>query len=214
MICRFKEVIMVCGNHEYWGSDLISMPLEYNKKIKELNGGTNPKNFRILDCSEFIIGDVVFIGATLWTDFNKHNEYSMSNADKENNDYKNIYKNDKLELIDPEFIYNLHKTHLEYIDSRCEFWENKKRIVVITHHAPLEDSIHDNFKGHIGNAYYYTDMSNLLINRKIDIYCHGHVHQSFDYFKYGTRIICNPRGYHTKTIQEYKNFFPKFQVSL
>ena len=27
------------------------------------------------------------------------------------------------------------------------------------------------------------------------LWVHGHMHESFDYEVYGTRVVCNPRGY-------------------
>jgi Icc-related predicted phosphoesterase len=27
------------------------------------------------------------------------------------------------------------------------------------------------------------------------LWIHGHMHESFDYEVYGTRLVCNPRGY-------------------
>ena len=29
----------------------------------------------------------------------------------------------------------------------------------------------------------------------LKLWCHGHIHISSDYVLYGTRIVCNPRGY-------------------
>ena len=27
------------------------------------------------------------------------------------------------------------------------------------------------------------------------LWVHGHMHESYDYEAYGTRVVCNPRGY-------------------
>jgi len=32
------------------------------------------------------------------------------------------------------------------------------------------------------------------------LWVHGHMHESFDYEIYGTRVVCNPRGYEPEAL--------------
>ena len=34
------------------------------------------------------------------------------------------------------------------------------------------------------------------------LWIHGHMHESFDYEIYGTQVVCNPRGYAPKALNE------------
>jgi Icc-related predicted phosphoesterase len=58
-----RQVVFVCGNHEFYGCD-IDRTVE---KARALAAGTN---VHILQNDTVQIGDVTFIGAAFWTDFN------------------------------------------------------------------------------------------------------------------------------------------------
>jgi predicted phosphohydrolase len=57
-----RPVIYVLGNHEFYGQKLQKLI----QKLKEMAKGTN---IHLLENDSFSIGDVTFLGATLWTDF-------------------------------------------------------------------------------------------------------------------------------------------------
>lgn len=52
----------------------------------------------------------------------------------------------------------------------------------------------------VGN--YASDLSKLLSRyaKRIDLFCHGHLHEGIDVLDSGVRILCNPRGYYEKPI--------------
>ena len=45
------------------------------------------------------------------------------------------------------------------------------------------------------NGAYYSNMTELMFDKKPALWVHGHVHASFDYMMGDTRVVCNPRGY-------------------
>src|SRR5687767_2988927 len=55
-------VIYILGNHEFYGQKIPKLTSE----IKEAARGTN---VHVLENDRFEIGDFVFLGATLWSDF-------------------------------------------------------------------------------------------------------------------------------------------------
>ena len=57
-----RPVIYVLGNHEFYGQKIPKLISD----IKEVAQGTN---IHVLENNSVEIGDVVFLGATLWTDF-------------------------------------------------------------------------------------------------------------------------------------------------
>jgi hypothetical protein len=42
----------------------------------------------------------------------------------------------------------------------------------------------------------------------VQLWIHGHTHDSFDYLLNGTRIVCNPRGYARSGVNENPLFDP------
>lgn len=55
---------------------------------------------------------------------------------------------------------------------------------------------------------YASDLTDLIVDRRPDLWMHGHVHHAVDYGVGRTRVICNPRG-HT---DEATGFLPGLVV--
>lgn len=76
--------------------------------------------------------------------------------------------------------------------------EKNKKVVVVTHTAPCEETLNPEFEGHFSNAWYWNpEMKPLLAKFKdtILVWCHGHTHTFADKIVDGVRVVCNPRGY-------------------
>lgn len=220
MMDRFRHVILVPGNHEYYGGNTKRTPEKIMECI-EANVGANPDNFSLLDRSEIVIDDVVFIGATLWTDFDGHSPLLMELASERMNDYRKIRTGPPNKpwqrKLRPDDVYLMHCKDRDYITHRVREWERtEKKVVVISHHAPTHKSIDHRFVGNALNGCYYSDQSNLILDRDIDLWIHGHVHQRHDYTLPDdlTRIVCNPRGYVSAKKQEQTEFDPLFTIEL
>ena len=98
--------------------------------------------------------------------------------------------NDK---ISPEFIYNEHKQSLDYIDmclSNCT-----GKAVVITHHSPSILSVNEKYEGEESNAFYYSSLEEFIEKHRPVLWTHGHMHDNIKYDLFGTKVVCNPRGY-------------------
>jgi len=67
-------------------------------------------------------------------------------------------------------------------------------------------SIHQRFAGSPVNLCFVSDAEYLL--EGVDLWIHGHTHDSFDYRLGGTRVVCNPRGYVRDGVQENARFDP------
>lgn len=83
---EFNDVIYIAGNHEHYNGDFAKT---YDI-LKENLGFI--KNLHILDKEKVTIGDVTFLGGTLWTDFNNQDEVTMFQIRKLMNDF-NLIKN-------------------------------------------------------------------------------------------------------------------------
>jgi Icc-related predicted phosphoesterase len=72
----------------------------------------------------------------------------------------------------------------------------KEGDIVVTHMAPSFLSVHEKYKNDMNiNGSYASDLSELILDTKPELWFHGHMHDSFDYTIGNTRILCNPRGY-------------------
>lgn len=205
MSTRFKAVIYVCGNHEFYH---YSVKSGYHKLRQEIqHTGTF-----LLQNDKIKIDDVTFIGATLWTDFNKHNYSDMVSAQMGLADFKFIRTgtaiDPHLRKLRPADVVSMHLDSVAYIESVLTEvkLKNDEKAVVVTHHAPSYQSIHPMYYGDPYNACYYSDLDGMVLKYEPELWFHGHMHNSFNYHIGRTNIICNPRGYTPKELN--KDFNP------
>jgi predicted phosphohydrolase len=191
---QFKYVIFILGNHEYWGTNIISA-IEHAKTIAE-----DFENVYFLHDSFVIIDDIKFIGSTLWTALNPvqaldastyMNDYSRIRHGSQSEPWKT-----KLRASDTQF-FNFKS--FEYIKQEVQN-NTCSKLVIITHHAPSFQSVAPHYYGDKGNCYYCTDYEGFMMNNKIDNWLHGHIHWFKDYKVGNCRVTCNPRGYHGENI--------------
>lgn len=183
-------VIYILGNHDHYGSTLERAP----RKLKEAAAGTN---VHILQNDSITIDGVRFIGATLWTDYRITGNQPLAafDAQLKMSDFKFI-RNRNFSKIQPHEILAEHMTSKNFIAAELARPFDGKTVVV-THQAPSLDSIPARFREGMGHssAAYASDLEHMMGGDAIALWVHGHTHDSIDYDKYGTRVICNPRGY-------------------
>jgi Icc-related predicted phosphoesterase len=205
-----KPVIYVAGNHEFYHSSI-------EGTLRELKGLCAGTSVHMLDADELIIGGVRFLGTTLWTDFMIFGEgeprsKAMAEAQTHFPDFSSIRADTVSErMFSPDDATALFR--------RAAVWLRKKlnepfdgSTVVVTHHAPSLRSIHPQFDGSLLNACFVSDAQYLLGGDQACLWVHGHIHSSFDYVANGTRVVCNPRGYARRGVNENATFDPGFVV--
>ncbi|MBY5384353.1 metallophosphoesterase [Rhizobium leguminosarum] len=197
-------VILVLGNHDYYNCS-IDFALERARRQIE---GTR---IHLLENQSIEVTDCRFVGATLWTDF------AVSVGDDEHippeerrakafrlvpwqmADFHCIFRSDERRpgengLVTVQEILERHVASRSYIDQELSKpFEGRK--IVVTHHAPLIQSFDARFFGHVTNAAFGSDLSDLIARRLPSVWIHGHIHKFRDYMADRTRVICNPRGY-------------------
>ena len=182
-------VLYVLGNHEYYGA-------AYPKLISKLKKIAQNTNVTILERDAITINNVTFFGCTLWTDFNLFGNapYAGYEATQVMSDFRKIRispKYSKLRSLDASIIHTKSLTWLQN-----SLLKNKaEKSIVITHHAPSKKSIPQSFKEDILSAAYASHLDDFIINSEVNLWIHGHIHDSIDYKIGNTRIVCNPRGY-------------------
>ena len=200
-ICeRFKNVIYVPGNHEYYHGDITKSEEKFRTNIKSY------KNLYFLNKDKIVIDGISFIGACLWTN-SVNDPFAYTIYYKNMSDYHIIQNEGK--LLKPSVTSFINSSHIEYLKENIE--ENS---IVITHHAPTHLSVASRFKNDQLNAFFYNDLAELILDTKPKIWIHGHTHDSFDYKIGTTRVICNPKGYSTVWRGEVKDENPYYDPFL
>lgn len=189
---KYNKVIYVMGNHEHYG-------FRFDKTYQYLKN-VLPENITLLEREKVEIDNVVFLGATLWTDCNNNDPITMLTLKNYMNDYRviqNFYsdRNQYFELT-PEFTYQVHKLTLAYLKEQLQTLRDKT-VVIVTHHSPSRQSTHPRYqKDHYVNGGYSSNLEQFILDHpQIKYWTHGHTHEPFRYQIDQCTIVCNPRGY-------------------
>jgi Icc-related predicted phosphoesterase len=181
-----SPVIYIAGNHEYYSGDL-------SLTRKRLEQAAAEARIDFLENMRVDLDDVRFLGTTLWTDFNGADPDIMQEAIRTMNDF-NFIDYDGVPLR-PEDLVEIHEDSLAWLEVQLDAKHNGKT-VVITHHAPTMKSWSGEPENDVRRYAYCNELSTLLRKYPVDLWIHGHIHHVSDYKVGGTRVVCNPRGYH------------------
>lgn len=177
---RFRDVIYILGNHEFYGGDLLTTARQIGTNLRDIN------NLHFLDDDAVEIGGRRFLGSTLWTMADPQEIESLL---CQMADYAEI-KND-LESLAVADLDASHMKHLAWLTENIATAD-----VVVTHHAPSYKSVKLKFQSSKINSGFANAMDEIIIeNPQVKLWVHGHMHDPSDYQIGETRIVCNPRGY-------------------
>jgi len=196
---EFPETIYILGNHEHYHGDYAQSA----ERIVDMLNSVNIRNIHVLDRGTLKLGDVTFIGGTLWTDFNRRDPVTIQAAGSMMNDYRGVKNtNDKNSWkFLPIHALKEHDDMVNYIklvlNNRRAENNHDHNVVVVGHHAPSFQSIAEQYRRDtIMNGCFASDLSELILDSpEIVLWTHGHMHDDFDYQIGTTRVVCNPRGY-------------------
>lgn len=106
-------VVYVLGNHEFYGQNIPTLVDD----LRELAHGTNVS---VLENALVEIGDVIFLGATLWTDFQLSGDVVMSQVAAVTNmtDFKRIRVAPRYTRLRPADTRRFHARTLEWLRER------------------------------------------------------------------------------------------------
>lgn len=211
---RFPHVIYILGNHEHYHGDFAETVTHLKNKFDYMS------NLHILDNEVLTVGDVTFIGGTLWTDMNNEDPITLYHMKSMMNDFRCVtnsnrvvnYKTyEQINGVDnrerpifrertgkfsPEDAVDEHRRFVSYIQEIIEGKFDQK-FVVVGHHSPSRLSTHPRYADDtIMNGGYSSSLDDYIIDHpQIRLWTHGHTHYPFDYMIGSTRVVCNPRGY-------------------
>lgn len=190
---RFKHIVMVRGNHDYWNGSMeqVEASQQDYKKQHKLD------NVHLLNCDHVMIDGLIFYGGTMWTDYNKQDPITRMSF-KVMKDYDKIRVANYGKRFTPDHGYHLHLKFKSGLKALLEDESLSTRpVFVISHHAPCHLSIADKYLHEtVTNGFYVSDLSSMMLDDpRIVLWHHGHLHNVSDYMLGATRIICNPIGY-------------------
>jgi len=194
---RFPHVIMIMGNHEHYHGDFARSADVIREAVKDYD------NFHFLEKQSVKINDYLFIGGTLWTDFNRENPLTLWHARQVMHDFRGVRNSDVggSSRFTPEHALQDHHDMKSYIqaviDQRRGSGDLSDRVIIVGHHSPSRQSTHPRYQAdHLTNGCYSSDLEAFILDHpEIRLWTHGHTHEDFDYMIGTTRVVCNPRGY-------------------
>jgi len=179
----FPKVIYVPGNHEYYGTTIE----DFNTKMFEKCADTPGAYY--LNQNNITFDGVLFIGATLWTNFSD-NPIVQSVCGRAINDFRQI-KNFKTRDA-----YDLYYKHLNHIKMHYETRSTRKTVIV-THFLPARECIAPRWRGSdLLNDYFANDLGSMIADMENTTWLFGHTHDAVDFTLGTTRLVCNPHGYY------------------
>ena len=214
-----RPVIYVPGNHEFYHHDIAL--------VDELKAQA-PEHIHVLNDDPVFIDGIRFLGSILWTDFALFGEadkfFAMQAVRQRMTDFSIIQNNGQ--RFTPEDAIRLHTasrdwlalmlaepgkySHKNSVLSLAEPFDGKT--VVVTHHAPSSQSVHPRYARDLLTPAFASNLENLMEGDRAALWVHGHMHESFDYKVYGTRVVCNPRGYAPEALNP--DFRPDWVVEI
>lgn len=217
-----KPIVIVAGNHEFYGTCL---PTE----LEEMRKAAEGTNMHVLDRDVLVLddpagGQVRVLGATLWTDFMlfvKDGDESVVDPERAM-EMANRYLND-FQLIEVPVRHQPPKSKperrkLTAEDTLARHWIDRAWLyrllsvpfdgatVVVSHHAPAFESVAPQYVSDWLSPAFVSDLPDEffcghdaeLRMTKPALWVHGHTHSSASYKRYSTPVISNPRGYRLK----------------
>ena len=208
---QFPHVIYVAGNHEFYHGKFFASLDHLREECAKY------PNIYFLENDVKVINDIVFMGATLWTDCNKHDPFTLHALADMMNDFR-IIRNDYAgyRSLKPADIADRHRKTLQYFKTVMDGYPQEQKFVVVGHHTPSHASCHPQYAhDYIMNGGYHSDLSDFILDHpQIKLWTHGHTHHPFDYVIGSTRVVCNPRGYESDGYNEDTGWNPNIVLEV
>lgn len=189
---RFRDIVLVFGNHDFYNTSFDVM----ENKFTELLCNQNITNVHVLNDRVWFddISGVLFVGGTLWTDFDKQNPLAMYQTAHFMNDYRYI-RTAAYQKITPQHTLKKHlntKAYIEQVAASNQY----DNICVVTHCLPSYQLIREKCRGEPLNCCYASELDDLMyLHDNIKYWVAGHTHDSSSVTVGGCQCVVNPYGY-------------------
>ncbi len=191
---RFKDVIVVLGNHDNWYQfDLMYDAEEIKNAVKNLG----LLNVHVLEKDSVMIDGICFIGTTMWTNITDP-VYAMPATINRTMTYDGHIKVGRNELA--SCWNDVHKRCYDFLETelkRC--YDNGIPAIVVTHHVPSETLLNTKYAGFKSNQYFFTSAEKLMDEYGPLMWFYGHTHYPNSKMIFDTLCINNAVGYFSET---------------
>lgn len=171
-----------------------SIPRGYEKMCE----GARDTNVHVLQNEQVVMQGVRFLDCTLWPNYRLTGNQPLAMWDarqRMTNDFRKI-RNATYGRSSPAYMRDEHEKSVQFLVEHLAT-PFAATTVVVTHHAPAGASIPKQFleqaQSHL-KAAYASDLEHMM-GEAVQLWVHGHTHDSVDMDFAGTRVVCNPRGY-------------------
>lgn len=189
---NFRQVLLIPGNHEFYGNgDITENGASWQWMFRENVGYYYNKVVRI--------DNVDFILTTLWSEIPVQDMFYVHRG---MNDFRQILYDGHRFL--PENFNFEHDKCLRFL-KQAVAESNADHIVVVTHHLPTRLVVAPQHKDSVLNGAFATELGNFIADSRIDYWIYGHSHTNIDAEIGRTKIVCNQLGY--VAYGEHKNGF-------
>lgn len=198
----WKDVIMVPGNHEYYGYS----PWPGTGFIRDAMASRRsgwPTVYYAAEPRAFKVAGRRFVCGTMWYSRNAVDDLG-GNSDRgtwfDRKRGRNYQFSDFRNISDlSPFCY----------EQNSAFQKLANQVVpddiVVTHHLPSPSSTPAEFAKEPDNCFFVCDQTELILKRQPAAWLHGHTHTPFDYKIGTTRVVTNPLGYrHERALKGYR----------
>lgn len=180
-----KQVVYITGNHEYYGGKYTHVQQDLADALD-----TMPNVHFLREGSVVKIGDVDFLGSTLWTNFREDDTAAVMS--------KNFISDFKVITgFSPNLVKHLHYTDVLGMQRQYNQLNPDTKKVFVTHFLPCVEAIHPRYR--IGddwmNKYFANDLDDWIKLLHNVTWLFGHTHDSMQFRVHNTDFYCNPLGY-------------------
>ncbi|SHJ18941.1 Calcineurin-like phosphoesterase superfamily domain-containing protein [Malonomonas rubra DSM 5091] len=197
------EIIYVPGNHEYYGSAL-------KKEDELLREDCKEYGIHFLQCDSVELQGVVFLGCTLWTDFELFGPEKEPECRFLVGKWLRDYHVIKLDpgtrrMLSTLATQSLHQKHKSWLQEQFQIHKGKK-LVVVTHHGPSSKCIHPSYTKDLVSAGFASDLDSLVEQSGAKYWICGHSHTATRFEIGNTEVVMNSAGYAKETVPGFEPF--------
>lgn len=202
-----RPVILVPGNHEFYGREM-------HAELTEMRKAAEGSNVHVLGRDGVAVHGVRLLGCMLWTDFQLpvqqpdgstavNVERALEAANRHMNDFRliellattkrQLRERQLRRLLNAEDALSMHWVDRDWLRRQlAEPFDGPT--VVVTHHAPSGGSVAERYAADWVTPAFVSDLPDAFFKVPA-LWVHGHTHSPFDYGRGSCRVVSNPRGY-------------------
>lgn len=188
---HWRHVLYVPGNHEYYTNTPTHTLSIIHSELQRICDRF--PNVRLFHNQTFELGDVLFIGSTLWSNIPNEKEAFLQNY---LNDFRLIYATPHVPITPAACRHEFEK-NVKFIQEAVQQAKSKgKKAVVFTHHAPsMHETSAPQYAQSDSRYGFSSELSCHHDPSAIRLWCCGHTHYNFHHHKEGYELRSNQVGY-------------------